>query len=159
MKVAPTQPKWTRLCVPPTNESRESVTNFVRAEMADLPGDLCEQLSLAADELLGNSIEHGSRGNPLSDIDFTFVRTARMILFHIKDHGPGFSLESIAHAAVSNPPEEPLRHTQFRSQMGLRPGGFGILLVQKIADELIYNETGNEVLLVKYLDTNGTPHS
>jgi anti-sigma regulatory factor (Ser/Thr protein kinase) len=33
----------------------------------------------------------------------------------------------------------------------MRPGGFGIMLVKQIADELIYNEAGNEVMLVKYL--------
>jgi len=39
--------------------------------------------------------------------------------------------------------------------MGMRPGGFGILLTRNIADDLLYNEKGNEVLLIKYLD-NGT---
>ena len=28
------------------------------------------------------------------------------------------------------------------------------MLAQKLVDELIYNEKGNEVLLVKYLETN-----
>lgn len=32
------------------------------------------------------------------------------------------------------------------------PGGFGILLAKKLVDELIYDEKGNDVLLVKYLD-------
>jgi anti-sigma regulatory factor (Ser/Thr protein kinase) len=32
----------------------------------------------------------------------------------------------------------------------MRPGGFGILLVRKIVDEMIYNEVGNEVLLIKH---------
>jgi len=35
--------------------------------------------------------------------------------------------------------------------LGLRPGGFGILLTRQLVDELIYNETGNEVLLIKYV--------
>jgi anti-sigma regulatory factor (Ser/Thr protein kinase) len=35
--------------------------------------------------------------------------------------------------------------------MGMRPGGFGIMLVKQIADELVYNERGNEVLLIKLL--------
>ena len=39
-----------------------------------------------------------------------------------------------------------------RAQMGLRPGGFGILMTRKLVDELIYSEAGNEVLLIKYLD-------
>jgi anti-sigma regulatory factor (Ser/Thr protein kinase) len=32
----------------------------------------------------------------------------------------------------------------------MRPGGFGILLSKQLVDELIYNEAGNEVLLVKH---------
>jgi anti-sigma regulatory factor (Ser/Thr protein kinase) len=34
----------------------------------------------------------------------------------------------------------------------MRPGGFGMLIVRQIVDELVYNERGNEVLMVKYLD-------
>jgi anti-sigma regulatory factor (Ser/Thr protein kinase) len=39
-----------------------------------------------------------------------------------------------------------------RETQGLRPGGFGLLLAKKLVDELIYNEQGNDVLLVKYID-------
>jgi anti-sigma regulatory factor (Ser/Thr protein kinase) len=38
-----------------------------------------------------------------------------------------------------------------RAERGMRPGGFGILLAKKVVDELIYNERGNEVLLIKYV--------
>jgi len=34
----------------------------------------------------------------------------------------------------------------------MRPGGFGVMLAQGLVDQLIYNEQGNEVVLVKYLD-------
>jgi len=153
IEVDSASPAWTRLRFPPTAESRERVTGFVRSELIDLSPDLCEHLALAADELLGNAIEHGSRFHPDGRIEFSLVRTPRVLLFKILDAGPGFSLNAIAHAAVSNPPEEPLRHTQFRNEMGMRPGGFGILLVKQIADELIYSERGNEVVLVKFLAT------
>jgi hypothetical protein len=39
-----------------------------------------------------------------------------------------------------------------RMRAGLRPGGFGMLLSRKLVNEIIYNEAGNEVLVVKYLD-------
>ena len=38
-----------------------------------------------------------------------------------------------------------------RIEEGLRPGGFGMLLVKHIVDEVIYNERGNEVILIKHL--------
>lgn len=34
----------------------------------------------------------------------------------------------------------------------MRPGGFGILMSKKLVDDLIYNDKGNEVLLIKYLN-------
>jgi hypothetical protein len=39
----------------------------------------------------------------------------------------------------------------------MRPGGFGILMAKKLVDELLYNEQGNEVLLVKYLSNPSEP--
>jgi anti-sigma regulatory factor (Ser/Thr protein kinase) len=145
-------PGWTRLHFPATRESREIVTAYLRGELADLPTDLCEHLALAVDELLGNAIEHGGKRDSGGKVAFSLLRTPRMLLFYVGDAGPGFSLDAIEHAAVSNPPGDPLHHAQVRNQMGMRPGGFGILLVKQIADELIYSEQGNEVVLVKYLD-------
>lgn len=39
-----------------------------------------------------------------------------------------------------------------RKEKGLRPGGFGIRMVESMVDELLYNEARNEVVFVKYLD-------
>ena len=36
-------------------------------------------------------------------------------------------------------------------KLGMRPGGFGIFMTRRMADEVIYNEEGNEVLLIKYV--------
>jgi anti-sigma regulatory factor (Ser/Thr protein kinase) len=155
IKVRSALPGWTRLEFSPHVGARERITGFVRAAIDDLPGDLCEQLSLAVDELLGNSIEHGAGADAAATISFTLLRTSRLIVFHIGDSGAGFSFDAMAHAAISNPPKEPLRHAHYRAQAGMRPGGFGILLVKQIADELLYSETGNEVVLIKYLE-NGT---
>lgn len=39
-----------------------------------------------------------------------------------------------------------------REELGLRPGGLGIAMSQAIADEILYNEAQNEVILIKYLN-------
>jgi anti-sigma regulatory factor (Ser/Thr protein kinase) len=70
----------------------------------------------------------------------------------VKDPGEGFSLEELRHAAITNPPDAPLLHLEERKERGLRPGGFGILMAKHIVDELIYGESGNDVILIKYLD-------
>jgi len=151
IKVQSAGPEWTQLLLPPTLDARNAVMGYVRCEISDLGGDLSEQLALAVDELLRNAIEHGCHGGAPCSVQFSYLRTARMIQFQIKDTGPGFSMDNVAHAAINNPPEEPLRHAHYRTEKGMRPGGFGIMLVKQIADELIYNEAGNEVVLVKYL--------
>ena len=55
------------------------------------------------------------------------------------------------HAAIANPPDDPLAHIVKRNESGMRPGGYGVMLAKNLVDELIYGEKGNEVLLVKYL--------
>jgi anti-sigma regulatory factor (Ser/Thr protein kinase) len=150
VQVKSASPGWISLRIAPDMESRAQVVAFFRSEMEDLPGDLCERLSLAVDELLGNAIEHGCN-SPNCRVEFTCIRTTRMLVFQLKDVGGGFSLDHIPHAALNNPPEQPLRHVAYRSQNGMRPGGFGIMMVKQIADELLYNEQGNEVVMIKYL--------
>lgn len=151
IEVCSAVPGWVHLRITPSMGLREKFSSYIRAALSDLPAKVCEEVSLAVDELLSNSFEHGCREDRECLVDFKFIRTPHILIFQIKDSGEGFSVDTVPHAAVNNPPEEPLRHSQLRSEMGMRPGGFGIMLVKKIADELLYNEQGNEVILVKYL--------
>src|ERR1700752_1119033 len=122
-------PSWVCLRIAPQMQLRPIVVNFFRNYMHSLSNELCEQLCTALDELLGNALEHGCVSEPKSGCELTYIRTARMILFQIRDAGPGFDLNGLAHAAVNNPPDDALKHAEARTKMGLRPGGFGILLV------------------------------
>jgi anti-sigma regulatory factor (Ser/Thr protein kinase) len=152
VRVRSSSPGWISLEIAPDLELKDRVIRFLRAEMElDLSSELAEQLSLAMDELVSNAIEHGCKTVPQGGVELTYIRTPRAILFQTRDAGPGFSMERVPHAAFNNPPDDPLRHAEFRVRKGLRPGGFGIMLVRQIADELVYNEIGNEVMLIKYL--------
>jgi len=153
IQVRSNRPGWVSLIVSPALESKEQVSRCFRPHLTDLPDDLAEGLLLATDELVGNAMEHGCHHEPDHCIDVTLIRTMRMIMIFVRDDGAGFSIGDIGHAAVNNPPDNPLQHTELRSQMGLRPGGFGIMLARQVGDELIYNESGNAVMLIKYLDT------
>ena len=59
----------------------------------------------------------------------------------------GFLFNALPHAAVSNPVDAPAAHLLYRSEHGLRAGGFGILFARKLVDEVVHNEKGNEVIL------------
>ncbi len=121
-------------------------------EVSDLDGKERESMGFAFKEILMNAMEYGGKFNRERLVEASYVRGKRMILYRIRDPGDGFSLEELTHAAISNPPEDPVRHLEVRDSMGIRPGGFGVLLTKKLVDDLIYSEQGNDVLLIKYLD-------
>ena len=123
---------------------------FVK-ELANLPEKEREEVGMAFREILLNAMEHGGKFDPQSYVQVEYVRARRMISCRISDPGPGFTLDEIPHAAIANPPDEPIRHAQIREEAGLRPGGLGILLAQHLLDQVIYGQKGNDVLLIKYL--------
>lgn len=143
-------PEWLRLEVRCAVRTAERLLQFMK-EITDLPETEREEVGLAFRELLLNAMEHGGGFDPRQYVEVEYVRARRMISCRISDPGPGFTLDEIDHAAVANPPDDPIRHLQVRDQVGLRPGGFGILLAQNLVDQVMYSERGNEVLLVKYL--------
>ena len=113
--------------------------------------DQRELIATAFRELLLNAVEHGGHLDPEKTVDLSYIRTTRAIVYYIRDPGEGFSMDTLAHAAVANTAEEPFRHVELRRKMGIRPGGFGLLMTKSFADELIYSAKGNEVILIKYL--------
>jgi anti-sigma regulatory factor (Ser/Thr protein kinase) len=122
-------------------------------EIVDLPGRERDDVAGAFREMLLNAIEHGGHFDPSQYVEISYVQARHVVMCRVKDPGQGFSLEEIQHAAFANPPDDPIRHQAFRDAKGLRPGGFGVLLTRHLVDELIYGEKGNEVLLIKYLDS------
>ncbi len=144
-------PSWVRLSVRADVLTANRLIQFFR-EASDLPDAEKEEVASAFREILLNAIEHGAQFDSNQFVEIGYVRTRRMVMCRVKDPGQGFSLDEIKHAAFSNPPDEPFRHMSERENKGIRPGGYGILMAKKLVDDLLYNEQGNEVLLVKYLD-------
>ncbi len=144
-------PNWVRLCVRCDLATANRLLQFFR-EASDLPDAETEEVAAAFREILINAMEHGANFDPTQNLEVSYVRTRRMVLCRVKDPGQGFSLEELQHSAIGNPEDEPFKHMETREAQGKRPGGFGILMAKKLVDDLIYNEKGNEVLLVKYLD-------
>ncbi|HEY4899927.1 MAG TPA: ATP-binding protein [Terriglobales bacterium] len=128
----------------------ERLLQFMR-EIADLPDEERENVGVAFREMLLNAMEHGGHFDPEKYVEICYVRTRHMVMARIKDPGDGFTLDEVRHAAVGNPPDDPIAHVIRRNQEGMRPGGYGVMLAKNLVDELIYGEKGNEVLLVKYL--------
>lgn len=148
--VVSARPNWITLRVRCKLETADRLVQFMREMRMELPEQEREDVATAFRELLLNAIEHGGQGDPRKKLWVSYVRTTRALIYYIQDPGKGFSFDHLAHAAVGNPVEAPFEHTQVRAQAGMRAGGFGILVARNLVDELIYNEKGNEVLLIKY---------
>jgi anti-sigma regulatory factor (Ser/Thr protein kinase) len=128
----------------------ERLLQFLR-EITDLPDEERQDVGMAFREMLLNAMEHGGHFDPTKYVEICYVRTRHVVMARIKDPGDGFTLDEVRHAAIGNPPDDPIAHVIKRSEEGMRPGGYGVLLAKNLVDELIYGEKGNEVLLVKYL--------
>jgi anti-sigma regulatory factor (Ser/Thr protein kinase) len=151
IKILSDKPNWISLQIRCRIATADRLTQFVRELPSDLDPDMREQIASAFRELLMNAVEHGGHLDPKKTVDLSYIRTARTIVYYIRDPGEGFSMDTLAHAAIANTAEEPFRHMELRQQLGIRPGGFGLLMTKSFADELIYSAKGNEVILIKYL--------
>jgi len=145
-------PEWIRLFARCDLRTADRLVQFVHEIGADLPDAERNAVETSFREMLLNAIEHGGRFNRNEYVEISYIRTRRAVACRIRDPGQGFTLQEIPHAAVSNPPEDPFRHLELRESQGLRPGGYGVLLAKEMVDELLYNEKGNEVVLIKYVD-------
>jgi len=151
IEVTSARPDWVELVVPCTREAADRLHAVMAQIETDLPEEVRESVGYAFRELLMNAVEWGGKLDPKRTVKISYLRAKRMLLYRIADPGPGFSMEGLDHAAISHP-DNPIEHMEVRESKGLRPGGFGILMVKAKVDELIYNEAQNEVVFIKYLD-------
>lgn len=106
-----------------------------------------KQLTTAIRELGSNAIEWGHKKQVDRIVHIDYRIDPEKVTIVIRDSGPGFNPAHVPHAAG---PDDPIAHMEVRESLGLREGGFGILMSRGLVDELSYNKAGNEVTLVKY---------
>ena len=151
IEVLSATPAWVRLTARCDLLTADRLVQFLHG-FGGIPQADKDQVIPAFREILINAMEHGAHFDSSQHVEISFIRSRRAIACRVRDPGQGFSLSELRHAAIGSSPEDLFSHMAVREERGLRPGGFGMLLVKKLIDELIYNEKGNEVVLVKYLD-------
>jgi anti-sigma regulatory factor (Ser/Thr protein kinase) len=153
IQILSAKPGWVSVRVNCRLITAERLMTFANELSAQLPEDTRQEMMQAFREVLLNAMEHGAAFNPEQVVEVTAVRTGRAMVFYIRDPGAGFRRESLTHAATANLADDPAAHIMQREAEGMRPGGYGLLLAGGTVDELIYSEIGNEVLLIKYVDS------
>ncbi len=104
------------------------------------------QLRQAVMEMAHNAIEWGNLHESDRLVKITYRVYDDRLEIVVRDQGSGFDRNRLPHAAVA---DDPFTHLDVREKLGLRAGGFGLLICQGMVDEMQYNDTGNEVTLIK----------
>jgi DNA-binding response OmpR family regulator len=121
---------------------------FVQTPLTD---EQIGQIRYAAMEMIENAAEWGNRRRKELLVTIGYEVTDDAVKFVITDQGEGFNPQELPHAAGD---DDPVAHMVIREKLGLREGGFGILISKGMVDEFSYNATGNQVTLVKYFNSS-----
>ena len=143
---------WVELVVPCTREAAGRIEEVMAHLDAGLAPDVRDLYRLRLSRAPADAVEWGGKLDPSRTVRISCLRAKRMLLYRIADPGPGFNIEDLPHAAIGQAPHDPIAHMNVREAKGIRPGGFGLMMVRASVDELLYNEQRNEVVFVKYLD-------
>ncbi|WP_165250880.1 response regulator [Paludisphaera soli] len=111
-----------------------------------LSNDQVMQIRQAVMEMAQNAIEWGNQHCSDRLVKITYRVHHDSLEIVIRDQGPGFDRGALPHAAA---PDDPFSHLDVRDKLGLRAGGFGLLICQGMVDDMKYNREGNEVTLLK----------
>jgi DNA-binding response OmpR family regulator len=117
-----------------------------------LDNDQVMQLRQAVMEMAQNAIEWGNRHQSDRLVNITYRIYEERIEIVVRDQGTGFDLNNLPHAAMA---DDPFSHLDVRDKLGLRAGGFGLMICKGMVDELRYNDSGNEVTLIKRFSQRG----
>ncbi|GIW89377.1 MAG: hypothetical protein KatS3mg108_3701 [Isosphaeraceae bacterium] len=113
------------------------------------PGRLT-RLRQAFLEIASNAIEWGNRLVPSRLVAGVMRIYDDRLELSVRDQGEGFDPDDLPHACDGI---DPLAHLERRERMGLREGGFGLLIARRLVDELRHGDGGSEATLVMRLDT------
>ncbi len=105
------------------------------AEALDYSPQCAFAIRLALEETMVNAHKHGNGGDPDKQIVITYNIDRERATVRVRDEGSGFDPDSIPDPTVPD-------------RISL-PSGRGIMLMRVYLDEVVYNERGNEVQLVK----------
>jgi two-component system, OmpR family, response regulator len=95
-----------------------------------------------------NAIEWGNKYDLGKRVKMVLNFARDQVEIVIEDEGEGFNPKSVAHASDGDE-EDPTKHFAVREMLGLREGGFGILISKGMVDDVKYNDKGNQVTLIK----------
>ncbi len=105
------------------------------AERVGFSADCAFAVRLALEEAVVNAHKHGNRSDPTKHITVSYEILPNRLVVRVRDEGPGFDPHLVPDCTAPD-------------RLSL-PNGRGVMLMRAYLDDVCYNETGNEVQLVK----------
>ncbi len=107
-----------------------------------------DRFLLAVGEAIDNAVIHGNKFSPDKFIEVEYLSEPGKITFMVMDQGDGF--DYLKHLNI------PLEEFQAPKLISKTikygsPGGLGLALIRKCANEVTFTPPGNRVAFVKYL--------
>ncbi|GIW72968.1 MAG: hypothetical protein KatS3mg102_2510 [Planctomycetota bacterium] len=148
LRAAPAEPR-VRVVLPTTPADLEAAQRVAERLLAQTRLDERGAVGLAAAfrEAIANAAQHGNRDEPARRIRVLFALSRAQVAITVTDEGAGFDHRA---ALARGHARDPVAVARERHAQGRR-GGLGLLLMQRCADAVLYNERGNEVTLLKRL--------
>lgn len=117
------------------------VIHVLRFFMADM-GEV-DNVTIALREAVLNAVEHGNKGNREATVRLSLkIWDNGRVSVRVKDAGKGFDTVS----EVNNLLRDPDAAFDERVAKGR---GWGLFLIRRAVDRIVYNQAGNELLMVK----------
>jgi CheY-like chemotaxis protein len=136
---------WVEVLVSCAREVVDRIQSYMVNLDVDLPLDIRENMGRVFRELLLDAMEWDGHLDPNRKVRIAYLRGQKMMLYRIADAGSGFRATDRPSPGATAPLPAPGSRA---ANNLLRPGA---LLARTQADELLFNEAGNEVAVVKYL--------
>ena len=97
--------------------------------------ECCFAVRLAIEEALTNAIKHGNNNDRAKSLSIWFHVSDKRVVVGVADEGNGFKPKAVPDPTANENLE--------------RPNGRGIMLMHAYMTKVCYNQTGNEVWLLK----------
>lgn len=119
--------------IPSSFENFPLVEKFIDKVCSDyyIDEECYGNILIAITEAVNNAIAHGNKSNPSKFVEISFKPYLKELIFNIKDEGTGFDYHNLPD------PTSPKNVEKLN--------GRGIFLMKHLADEVQFNEKGNEV--------------
>ena len=103
-----------------------------------------------------NAIEHGANFDPDKFVEISYLVPGTWLCAALKIPEKAFRWMKFATVLIQPTRRIRIQHANYREEHGMRAGGYGVLVAKSLVDaQLIFDEKGNNVLLIKYLGRSG----